>query len=146
MQLTCKIKKKKNKKHTLHNKESLSELGARAFCANSFPGTVGRRGQRGCGERHAGICVAPSEINCSEQPFYKAVLGSGGLGLFRAYANTGAGYGSAFRMAERREALWLLPRSSPVPPVRAVPRSAPARRAAGEGSPQPYQNFSPFSA
>jgi len=49
--------KKINKKHTLYNKDSLSEPDARAFCANSFSQAsagMGRWGQReawGCAQR-----------------------------------------------------------------------------------------------
>lgn len=71
--------KKINKKHTLYNKESLSELDARAFCANSFPSIpgMGSGGEREVRAKHVPIFVAPTRINCFKRRSYRAVLGSG---------------------------------------------------------------------
>lgn len=94
--------KKINKKHTLYNKESLSELDARAFCANSFPSIpgMGSGGEREVRAKHVPIFVAPTRINCFKRRSYKAVLGSGVWGLLGAHAHTDAG--SAPRSGSKR--------------------------------------------
>lgn len=69
--------KKINKKHTLSNKESLSELDAQPFCANSLPSTAGtgrwgeeRRGR--CRGKRAVAFGAPRKTSGFEQRSRKA--------------------------------------------------------------------------
>lgn len=99
-----------------------------------------RRGEKEVSGKHVAIFVAPSKTNWFKHRSYKAVLGSGILGLFRAHTNTDARYGNAFRMEEERET--LVP---PRPPTSTLKRTA-SDRCALKRRPPPYQNFSPFSA
>lgn len=87
MQLTCKIKKNKinkiNKKHILHNKESLFGVGRWSLSCQSLPE------HHKDGEREVSgtaMFVAPSKTNRFQERSYRAVLALGVWGLLGALA------------------------------------------------------------